>query len=72
MVDDLRCAACGQPGSETAVYTGEKIQVYTAVDREGGEIAGSDPFKVALHPRCVHDWLAEHPDEALAAGPGAW
>lgn len=72
MADDLRCAMCGGAGSETTVYTGEKIQVYTAVDREGGEIAGSTPTEIALHPRCTHDWLAEHQDQALAAGPGAW
>lgn len=68
MADDLRCAACGGRGSETAVYTGEKIQVYTAVDRTGPQA----DYEIALHPRCTHDWLAEHQDQALAAGPEAW
>ena len=72
MADDLRCAACGGRGSETAVYTGEKIQMYTAVllDRKWYEILYEN--EIALHPRCTHDWLAEHQDQALAAGPGAW
>ena len=68
MADDLRCAACGGRGSETAVYTGEKIQVYTAVQLWKND----QQSEVALHPRCTHDWLAEHQDQALAAGPEAW
>jgi len=74
MADDLRCAECGQPGSETAVYTGEKIQMYTAEIRVSGPNRAHPEFskEVALHPRCVHDWLAEHQHLALAAGPGAW
>lgn len=68
MADDLRCAMCGREGSETAVYTGEKIQVYTVVELWKNH----QRSEVALHPRCVHDWLAEHPGQALAAGPGAW
>lgn len=90
MADDLRCAMCGGRGSETAVYTGEKIQVYTAVllgpserDRvlvhvtksnRDGDVASYAILheSLALHPRCTHDWLAEHQDQALAAGPGAW
>lgn len=70
MADDLRCAMCGGRGSETAVYTGEKIQVYTAVDRLDSKKHGT--AEVALHPRCTHDWLVENSDLALAAGPGAW
>ena len=86
MADDLRCAACGGRGSETAVYTGEKIQMYTAVllgpsllvhvtkSNRDGDVASYAILheSLALHPRCTHDWLTEHPDQALAAGPGAW
>ena len=91
MADDLRCAMCGGAGSETAVYTGEKIQMYTAVqlrntrqrtkpilhqvkENSNGDLIIfeiTDP-NLPLHPRCTHDWLAEHQDQALAAGPEAW
>lgn len=50
------------------MYTGEKIQVYTAVDRMGAQ----PDFEIALHPRCTHDYLTENTYLALAAGPGAW
>jgi hypothetical protein len=73
MADDLRCAECGGRGSETAVYTGEKIQMYTAEIRANVNKNYPEFSKeVALHPRCVHDWLATHQHLVLAAGPGAW